>query len=154
MTFCLRVKNVPDWNFIWSTSKACTIIRLVLTFLFRLVDNFFLYIFVVFFSNSMYDVNSLAYCNHILRKKVSFTSHRMKSHLSVDWMVTEWWLNGDWMMTGKVDFSRISVTIQWPFSRLNGRHISVTFQSAYFLKNKIAPDSDRTRDVRIKGKAR
>ena len=56
--------------------------------------------------------------------------HRMKSHLSVDWMVTEWWLNGDWMMTGKVDFSRISVTIQWPFSRLNGRHISVTFQSA------------------------
>ena len=59
--------------------------------------------------------------------------HRKKSDLSVDWMVTEWWLNGDWMVTGKVDFSRISVTIQLPFSRLNGRHISVTFQSAYFF---------------------
>ena len=58
------------------------------------------------------------------------------------------------MVTGKVDFSRISVTIQLPFSRLNGRHISVTFQSAYFLKNKIASDMDLTRDVRIKGKAR
>ena len=38
--------------------------------------------------------------------------HRRKFHLSVDWMVTERWLNGDWMVTGKVDFSRISVTIQ------------------------------------------
>ena len=42
-------------------------------------------------------------------------------------------LNGDWIVTGKVDFSRISATIQLPFSRLNGRHISVTFQSAYFF---------------------
>ena len=80
--------------------------------------------------------------------------HRMKSHLSVDWMVTEWWLIGHWMVTGKVDFSRISVTMQLPCSRLNGRHISVTIQSAYFLKNKIAPDANRTRDVRMKGKAR
>ena len=70
--------------------------------------------------------------------------HRMKSHL-----FHEWWLNGHWMVTGKVDFSSISVTIQLPFSRLNGRHISVTFQSAYFLKNKIAHDADSTRDVRI-----
>ena len=45
-------------------------------------------------------------------KVYNLQPHRMKSHLSVDWMVTEWWLNGDWMMTGKVDFSRISVTIQ------------------------------------------
>ena len=44
--------------------------------------------------------------------------HRMKSHLSVDWMVTEWWLNCDWMLTEEVDFSRISATIQSPFSRL------------------------------------
>ena len=79
---------------------------------------------------------------------------QMKSHLSVDWMVTEWWRNGDWMVTGKVDFSRISATIQWPFSWLNGRHISVTFKSAYFLKNKITPNADWTRAVRTKGKVR
>ena len=60
-------------------------------------------------------------------------NHRMKSHLSVDWMVTEWWLNADWIVTGKVDFSSISATIQWPFSRLNVRHahISVTFSEKY-----------------------
>ena len=55
--------------------------------------------------------------------------HRMKSHLSVDFMVTEWWLHGECMVTGQVNFSLISVTIQWPISRLNGRHISVTFWS-------------------------
>ena len=27
-------------------------------------------------------------------------------------MVTEWWLNDNWMVTGKVDFSRFSATIQ------------------------------------------
>ena len=63
----------------------------------------------------------------------------MKYHLSVDWMVTELWV------TGKVDFSRISATIHSPFSRLNGRHISVIFQSAYFLKNKITPNAAPTR---------
>ena len=50
-----------------------------------------------------------------LWNQVFFTKpvfHSMKSHLSVDWMVTEWWRNGDWMVTGKVDFSRISATIQ------------------------------------------
>ena len=65
---------------------------------------------------------------------------------------TEWWLNGDWMMTRKVVFGRISVTIQWPFSRLNGRHISLTFQSAYFFINEITLNAARTRDVRSKGK--
>ena len=39
------------------------------------------------------------------------------------------------------------------FSRLNGRNISVTFQSAYFLKNKIASDADQNPGW-IKGKAR
>ena len=51
--------------------------------------------------------------------------HRMKFHL-----FHEWWLNGHWMVTGKVDFSRISDpfsyhsvdwmagTFQWPFSQL------------------------------------
>ena len=67
---------------------------------------------------------------------------------------TEWLLKGDWMVTGKVDFSSISVTIQWPFSPLNIRPISVTFQSVYFLKNIISPNAARTRDVRIKGKVR
>ena len=37
--------------------------------------------------------------------------HMMNSQLSVDWMLIEWWLNGEWMKTGNVDFSRISVTI-------------------------------------------
>lgn len=39
----------------------------------------------------------------------SVNQHRMKSHLAVDWLVTEWGLNGDWMLTGKLthlsDFS-------------------------------------------------
>ena len=37
------------------------------------------------------------------------------------------------MVTGKA----VSVAFQSPLSRLNGKHISVTFQSFYFLKNKI-----------------
>ena len=43
------------------------------------------------------------------------------------------WLYGDWMVTVKVLFSRISFTIQWPFSQLNGRHISVTFQTIFYF---------------------
>ena len=54
----------------------------------------------------------------------------MKSHFSVTWMETEWLVNGDCMMTGKVDlrrfqspFSPHSVdwmvgTFQWPFTQL------------------------------------
>ena len=82
------------------------------------------------------------------------TYHRHTVLQILKLVTTGWNLWTEWMVTGKVDFSRISVTIQLPFSRLNGRHISVTFQSAYFLKNKIAPDADWTRDVRIKWKAR
>ena len=63
-------------------------------------------------------------------------------------MVGEWRLHDD----GKGGFKAISVTIQSTFSRLNGRHISVTFHSAYFLKIKITPNAARTRDVRIKRK--
>ena len=71
--------------------------------------------------------------------------HRMKSDLSVDWMVTEWWLNGDrmvtewwlnggwlateWRLNGdgkggfRSHFSHHSVDwmagrFQWPFSQL------------------------------------
>ena len=52
--------------------------------------------------------------------------HRMKSHLSVDWMVTEWWLNGDWKVTGKVDFSHRSVTIQSTEWQAHFNDLSVT----------------------------
>ena len=58
---------------------------------------------------------------------------RMKSQLSVDCMLTEWWLNVDRIVTENGVFSRISVTFQRPFSRLNGRHISMNFQSFFFF---------------------
>ena len=45
-------------------------------------------------------------------------------------MMAEWQLNGD----VKDGFQSHSATIQWPYSRLNGRHISVTSQSAYFFE--------------------
>ena len=45
-------------------------------------------------------------------RDIEVLNDTVKSHLSVDWMVTEWWLNGDWMVTGKVDFSHHSVIIQ------------------------------------------
>ena len=48
---------------------------------------------------------------HVL-KTVRQNNHRMKSHLSFDWMVIKWWLNCDWMVTGKVDFSHHSFPIQ------------------------------------------
>ena len=67
---------------------------------------------------------------------------------------TERWLNGGWMATEWWRERWISVAFQPPFSQLNGRYISVTFQSAYFLENKITPNAARTRDVRIKGKVR
>ena len=51
-----------------------------------------------------------------------------------------------------MDFSRISATSQSPFSRLNGRYISVTFQSANFVKNKITLNAARTRFDESKGK--
>ena len=53
----------------------------------------------------------------------------IRSHILVDVIVTECLLNDDWMVTGKVDFIYIPVNIQWPFSQLFGRHISVTFHS-------------------------
>ena len=40
-------------------------------------------------------------------RDIELPNDTVKSDLSVDWMVTEWLLDGDWM----VDFSRISVTI-------------------------------------------
>ena len=85
------------------------------------------------------------YSNKLIETSlIGKTYHRMKSHLSIDWMA-KWWLNGDWMVTRKVDFSRISATIQWLFSRLNVKHISVTFQLAFFfLKNKLL-NAARTR---------
>ena len=88
-------------------------------------------------------------------RDIELINDTVKSHLLVDWMVTEWWLNDDWMVTGKVDFWCITVTIQWSFSRMNGRNISVTIQSVYFLKNKMhtTPNAARTWDVRIIGKA-
>ena len=49
-------------------------------------------------------------------------------------MVTEWRLNGDGKGGFQSHFSNLSVSL--------------------FFLNKIAPDADRTRDVRIKGKAR
>ena len=59
-------------------------------------------------------------------------------------MVAEWRLNNEGKGGFQSHFSHHSVTI----------HISVTFQSAYFLKNEITPDAARTQDVRIKGKVR
>ena len=55
---------------------------------------------------------------------------------------TEWWLNGNWMVMGKVDFIHHSVNcmagiFQWPFIQWP------------FLKNKIMPNTARTRDIRI-----
>lgn len=46
------------------------------------------------------------------------------------------WLKSDWMVTVKIVFSRISVIIQWPFSRLDGRYITETFQ---FWKIQLRP---------------
>ena len=57
------------------------------------------------------------------------------SRLNGDCMVAEWPQNGDGKGGFQSHFSHHSVTIQ------------LTFQSAYFLKNKIAPNADRTRDV-------
>ena len=65
-------------------------------------------------------------------------------------MVIEFLLNGDLMVTGKVVFGRNPVTIQSIFNQIDGTHISVTFQSNYFLKNKITPDAALTRNVRVK----
>ena len=70
---------------------------------------------------------------------------------------TEWWLNGGWMTTEWLGERWISVAFQSPFSNHSVDWMAGTFQwpfSQLILKNKIAPDADRTRDVRIKGKAR
>ena len=69
-------------------------------------------------------------------------THRMTSPLSADWIVTEWFLNDKWMATVRW----ISVALQPPFSQLNGRFISVTFQSvAIFVQQNITTGSARTR---------
>ena len=52
---------------------------------------------------------------------------------NLTFQLTEWWLNGGWMATELWRERWISVAIQPPFSQLNGRHISVTFQSVYFF---------------------
>ena len=59
-------------------------------------------------------------------------------------------LSGDWMVTGKVDFSRISVTIQWTEWQAHFSDLSVSI----FFEKKIATKADRTRDVNVKEKAR
>ena len=43
--------------------------------------------------------------------------------------LTEWWLNSIWMVADWRRERVFSVAFQSPFSRLNGRDISVTFQS-------------------------
>ena len=70
-----------------------------------------------------------------------------KEHNKTGWNLTfqstEWWLNGGWMATEwwreRWPFRHISVTTQWLFSWLNGRHNSEIFLSIYFfLKQKYA----------------
>ena len=65
-------------------------------------------------------------------------------------MVAEWPLNGDGKGGFQSHFSDHSVTIQ---STEWQAHFS-DFSVSLFFENKIAPDADRTRDVRFKGKAR
>ena len=72
------------------------------------------------------------------------------SRLNGDWMVAEWRLNDDGKGGFQSHFSHRSVTIQSTEWQAHFSDLSVSL----FLKNKIAPDADRTRDVRIKGKAR
>ena len=65
-------------------------------------------------------------------------------------MVAEWRLNDDGKGGFQSHFSHHSVTIQW--AEWQG-HFSDLSVSLFFLKNKIAHDADRTRDIKIKGKA-
>ena len=64
-------------------------------------------------------------------------------------MVAEWRLNGDGKGGFQSHFSHHSVTIQLTEWQAHFSDLSVSL----FFENKIALDADRTRDVRIKGKA-
>ena len=55
------------------------------------------------------------------------------SRLNGDWIVIEWWLNGEWMVTGKVVFSHISVTIQSSFTRWMAGTFQWPFRQFIFL---------------------
>lgn len=71
------------------------------------------------------------------------------SRLNGDSVVTEWQLKEK--MRRELFYSCISVTIQWPLSQLNGRHISETFKSIYFLTNKITSDVESTLNIGPRG---
>ena len=72
--------------------------------------------------------------------------HMVKSHLSVDWMVTEWWLNGGWMANEWWRERWFSVAFQSPFN-----HHSLDKWQAH-CRDLSGNLFFELRNVRIKGK--
>ena len=68
--------------------------------------------------------------SYITRGKIEQLNKVKNTGWNLSFRSTEWWLHSGWMATHVV-FSRI----QSPFSRLNGKHISITFQSIHFSEN-------------------
>ena len=107
---------------------------------------------IYFFSRNLKKKVMKLYCLYIEPLSMKQLNHRMKSHLSV-----EWWLNDGWMATEWWRERWISVALQSPFRYHLVDWMPGTFQwpfSQLILKiKKIAPNADRTRNVRIQVKA-